>query len=84
MVCSQNPTNNNHLTRTSYVDSQISNADYLKLDGSNFMTAPLNMEENRIENMTDPVNEQDSVNNRYLEIQLIDYLKSNGSEPFQS
>ena len=37
------------------------------------------MDENRIENMTDPVNEQDSVNN--LESQLIDYVKRNRSEP---
>ena len=35
VVCTQNPINNNHLIRKSYVDSQISNADYinyLKLD----------------------------------------------------
>ena len=35
----------------------------------------------RVENMTDPVNEQDSVNKRYLESQLFDYVKINGSEP---
>ena len=65
----------------SYVDSQISNAYYLKLDGSNFMTVPLNMDENRIENIVDPQNEQDAVNRQYLESQLFEYLKLNGSTP---
>ena len=39
------------------------------------------MNENCVENMTDPVNEQDSVNKRFLEAQLTDYVKRNGSEP---
>ena len=59
---------------------KISNAGCSKLDGSNFMTAPLNMDENRIENMLDPQNEQDSVNKGYLETELVDYLKRNGTE----
>ena len=38
----------------------------------------LNMNKQRIKNILDPVNEQDSVNKRYLESQLEDYLKRNG------
>lgn len=42
------------------------------------MMGPLNMNENRVENMLDPANEQDAVNKRYLESQLSDYVKTNG------
>ena len=39
------------------------------------------MNENRVENMTDPVNEQDSINKCFLKARLTDYVKRNGSEP---
>ena len=39
------------------------------------------MNEQRVENMLDPVDEQDAVNKRYLESQLSDYLKRNGQSP---
>ena len=34
--------------------------------------------------MLDPQNEQDSVNERYFELQLIDFLKRNGTEHMTS
>ena len=48
------------------------------------MTANINMNENRIKNLLDPMNEQDATNKRYLESQLIDYLKRNRTEPTTS
>lgn len=59
----------------------VDNAPFVKTDGSRMMAAPLNMNEQRVENMANPVNEQDSVNKRYLESQLVDYVKRNGTEP---
>ena len=48
-------TQNSHLTRKDYVDSRISNGgNFLKTDGSNFMTDDLNMNEQRVKNMLDP------------------------------
>ena len=63
--------------------SYVDNFDFVKLDGSNFMTADINMNEQQIKNMLDPTDEQDSVNKRYLEVQLTDYmyLKHNDSKP---
>ena len=82
VICNQTPTQNSHLTRKDYVDSQISNAgNFLKKDGSNFMTGDLNMNEQKIKNMLDPVNEQDGVNKRFLEAKLHDYLKTDGQNP---
>ena len=67
------------MTRKDYVDSRISNGgNFLKTDGSNFMTGDLNMNEQKVKNMLDPVNEQDGVNKRFLEAQLFNYLKTNG------
>ena len=54
---------------------------FLKTDGSNFMTGDLNMNEQKVKNMLDPVNEQDGVNKRFLEAQLHDYLKTDGQNP---
>ena len=45
------------------------------------MTGDLNMNEQKVKNMLDPVNEQDGVNKRFLEAQLHDYLKTNGQNP---
>ena len=42
------------------------------------MTGDLNMNEQRVKNTLDPTDEQDTVNKRYLESQLTDYLKRNG------
>ena len=39
------------------------------------------MNEQRVKNTLDPSNEQDTVNKRYLESQLTDYLKRNGQSP---
>ena len=71
----------NHLVTKSYVDTHSSNNNYVKTDGSSFMSGDLNMNEQRVENMLDPVNEQDAVNRRYLESQLNDYLKRDGQSP---
>ena len=62
-------------------EGSAADASFLNRDGSNFMTAPLNRNEERVKNMSDPVNKQDSVNKRYLESHLFDYVKRNGSEP---
>ena len=75
------PVNAQDAATKSYVDWRPAPQGALKTDGSNFMSANLNMNENRVEIMTDPVNEQDSVNKRFLEARLTDYLKRNGSEP---
>ena len=69
---------NNHLVTKGYVDGHSTNANYLKVDGSNMMTGDLNMNEQRVKNTLDPSDEQDTVNKRYLESQLTDYLKRNG------
>ena len=71
----------NHLMTKSYIDPNSSNNNYVKIDGSSFMNGDLNMNEQRVENMLDPVDEQDAVNKRYLESQLSDYLKRNGQSP---
>ena len=71
----------NHLVTKSYVDTHSSNNNYVKTDGSSFMSGDLNMNEQRVENMLDPVNEQDAVNRRYLESQLNDYLKRDSQSP---
>ena len=68
----------NHLVTKAYVDGHSTNANYLKVDGSNMMTGDLNMNEQRVKNTLDPTDEQDTVNKRYLESQLNDYLKRNG------
>ena len=66
IICNEQPTQNSHLTRKDYVDSQISNGNFLKSDGSNFMTGDLNMNEQKVKNILDPINEQDGVNKRFL------------------
>ena len=67
------------MKRKDYVDSRISNGgNFLKTDGSTFMTSDLNMNEQKVKNMLDPVNEQDGVNKRFLEAKLHDYLKTDG------
>ena len=82
IIYNKQPTQNSHLTRKDYVDSRISNSgNFLKTDGSNFMTGDLNMNEQKVKNMLDPVNEQDGVNKRFLEAQLHDYLKTDGQNP---
>ena len=45
------------------------------------MTGDLNMNEQRVKNTLDPSDEQDTVNKRYLESQLTDYLKRDGQPP---
>ena len=45
------------------------------------MSGDLNMNEQRVKNTLDPTDEQDTVNKRYLESQLSDYLKRNGQSP---
>ena len=74
-------TASNHLITKSYVDTHNTNNNYVRIDSSNFMTGDLNMNEQKVKNMLDPVNEQDAVNKRYLESQLQDYLKTNGQNP---
>ena len=69
------------MTRKDYVDRHNTNPNYLKTDGTNMMTGDLNMNEQKVKNMLDPVDEQDSVNKRFLEAQLQDYLKTNGQTP---
>ena len=76
----QEGTASNHLVTKAYVDNHNSN-NYLKRDGSNFMTGDLNMNEQKVINMFDPVDEQDGVNKRFLEAQLHDYLKTDGQNP---
>ena len=39
------------------------------------------MDEQKVKNMLDPVDEQDAVNKRYLESQLQNYIKHNGQTP---
>ena len=78
---SQEGSANNHLVTKGYVDGHSTNANYLKVDGSNMMTGDLNMNEQRVKNTLDPTDEQDTVNKRYLESQLNDYLKRNGQSP---
>ena len=72
---------NNHLVTKAYVDGHSTNANYLKVDGSNMMTGDLNMNEQKVKNTLDPTDEQDTVNKRYLESQLTDYLKRDGQSP---
>ena len=76
---------NNHLVTKKYVDDEIAKipsgsgtSNFLKKDGSVAMTGDLNMNEQRVKNTLDPTDEQDTVNKRYLESQLTDYLKRNG------
>ena len=78
ITMSQEGSANNHLVTKGYVDGHSTNANYLKVDGSNMMTGDLNMNEQRVKNTLDPTDEQDTVNKRYLESQLNDYLKRNG------
>ena len=42
------------------------------------MTGDLNMNEQKVKNMLDPTDEQDSVNKIYLESQLHDYVRTDG------
>ena len=79
---------NNHLVTKKYVDDEIAKIPsgsgtsyFLKKDGSVPMTGDLNMNEQRVKNTSDPTDEQDTVNKRYLESQLTDYLKRNGQSP---
>lgn len=51
---------------------------FLKHDGSTFMTGDLNMNENRVKNMLDPSEEQDTVNKRFLEARPDDYFSRKG------
>ena len=81
IICNEQPTQNSHLVTKAYVDNHSSNNNYLKIDGSNFMTGDLNMNEQKVKNMLDPINEQDGVNKRFLEAQLHDYLKTDGQNP---
>ena len=67
IICNTQPSQDNHLSTKLYVDTHSSNSNYLKIDGSNMMTGDLNMNEQRVENMLDPVDEQDAVNKRYHE-----------------
>ena len=79
IICNEQPTQNSHLTRKDYVDSRISNGgNFLKTDGTNFMTGELNMNEQKVKNMVYPTDEQDAVNKRYLESQLHDYARTDG------
>ena len=71
---------NNHLVTKSYIDNHSTNNNYVKVDGSNMMTGDLNMNEQRVKNTLDPSDEQDTVNKRYLESQLTDYLEKRWSK----
>ena len=71
----------NHLMTKCYIDTNSSNINYVKVDGSSFMSGDFNMNEQRVKNTLDPTDEQDTVNKRYLESQLNDYLKRNGQSP---
>ena len=81
IICNTQPSQDNHLSTKLYVDTHSSNSNYLKIDGSNFMTGDLNMNEQKVKNILDPINEQDGVNKRFLEAQLHDYLKTDGQNP---
>ena len=70
---------NNTLVSKAFVDAEIAklpkpDIDVLKLDGSKSMTGNLNMGNNKIKNLKDPVNDQDAATKNYVEI-YVELLK---------
>ena len=62
----------------SYVDTEITKvhqnldlAPFIKKDGSRVMTGNLNMNEHKIVNLQDPIDDKDAINKKYFEDQLI-------------
>ena len=63
---------NNSLVCKAFVDAEISKlpkpaTDVLKLDGSKAMTGALDMNNNEIKNLKDPVNDQDAATKQYVD-----------------
>src|SRR6266853_1214094 len=58
---------------------------YLRLDGTNFMTNNLNMNSNKINNLTDPTSAQDAVTKNYVDNNIsTNYLKLDESSVMQA
>ena len=84
----------NTLVSKAYVEDMINklpkaDTDVLKLDGSKAMTGALNMNNNEIKNLKDPVNDQDAGTKKYVEGEIAkiphvaaatDVLKLDGSK----
>ena len=83
---------NNTLVSKAFVDAEIAklpkpDTDVLKLDGSKAMTGALDMGNNEIKNLKDPVNNQDAGTKKYIDAEIsklpkpdIDVLKLDGSK----
>ena len=66
---------NNTLVSKAFVDAEIAKipkaaTDVLKLDGSKAMTGALDMNNNEIKNLKDPVNDQDAATKKWINTQL--------------
>ena len=87
---------NNSLVSKAFVDAEIAKiphvaaaTDVLKLDGTKAMTGALNMNNNEIKNLKDPVNDQDAGTKKYVDGEIAkiphiaaatDVLKLDGSK----
>ena len=86
---------NNTLVSKAFVDAEIAklpkpDIDVLKLDGSKAMAGALDMGNNEIKNLKDPVNNQDAGTKKYIDAEIsklpkpeIDVLKLDGSKAMQ-
>ena len=86
---------NNTLVSKAFVDAEIAklpepDTDVLKLDGSKAMTDALDMGNNEIKNLKDPVNNQDAGTKKYIDAEIsklpkpdTDVLKLDGSKAMQ-
>lgn len=54
------------------------NSNFLRRDGTSTTTGPLNMNNNRISNVVDPMDGQDAANMSYVDDQTIDKLRKTG------
>ena len=71
----KDPVNNQDAGTKKYIDAEISklpkpDTDILKLDGSKAMTGALDMNNNGIKNLKDPVNNQDAGTKKWINTQL--------------
>ena len=71
ITCNKAPTSNNHLTTKAYVDTHSSNGNYLKTDGTNQMTASLDMAGNQLIDLSDPSSDKNAATKKYVDDKTI-------------